>query len=81
MKKLLSTGLLAAALAAICLVTGSQITAQSAEQEGSAKKEGSAEKQGSAKTDDGMQIAGKVKSCIDCHASAKGDDYLFTNDE
>ena len=34
-----------------------------------------------AKTDDGMPIAGKVKSCIECHASAAGDDYIFTNDE
>jgi hypothetical protein len=29
---------------------------------------------------DGMKIAGRVKSCIECHASAKGDDYIFTND-
>lgn len=34
-----------------------------------------------AKTGEGMPIAGKVKSCIECHASAAGDDYVFTNDE
>jgi hypothetical protein len=33
------------------------------------------------KTDDGMPIAGKVKGCIQCHASAAGGDYIFMNDE
>lgn len=29
----------------------------------------------------GMQLSGKVKGCIQCHGSAKGEDYIFTNDE
>lgn len=28
-----------------------------------------------------MKLAGKVKGCINCHSSAKGDDYIFMNDE
>jgi len=28
-----------------------------------------------------MKLAGKVKGCINCHSTAKGDDYIFTNDE
>ncbi len=28
-----------------------------------------------------MPIAGKFKSCIDCHSSAGGDDYYFANDK
>ena len=27
-----------------------------------------------------MAIAGKAQGCIDCHAGAEGDDYLFFND-
>ena len=27
-----------------------------------------------------MAIAGKAQACIDCHAGAEGDDYLFFND-
>ncbi len=27
-----------------------------------------------------MRLAGKLKGCIDCHAGAGGDDYLFVND-
>lgn len=30
---------------------------------------------------DGKPIGGRVKSCIQCHANAAGDDYVFTNDE
>lgn len=30
------------------------------------------------KTPDGTPIAGKARGCISCHASAAGDDYLFT---
>ena len=30
---------------------------------------------------DEVKLAGKVKGCIDCHAKAKGKDYLFTNDK
>jgi hypothetical protein len=33
------------------------------------------------KTPQGMAIAGKVKSCVDCHARAKDGDYMFTNDK
>ena len=29
----------------------------------------------------GMRIAGRFKSCIECHSSAGGDDYLFSNDK
>ncbi|SDY57602.1 cytochrome P460 family protein [Citreimonas salinaria] len=29
-------------------------------------------------TPDGMPIAGKAQGCIDCHASAEGEDFLFT---
>lgn len=28
----------------------------------------------------GTELAGKVQSCIGCHASAAGDDYVYTND-
>ncbi|MDX1644866.1 MAG: cytochrome P460 family protein [Thermoanaerobaculia bacterium] len=35
---------------------------------------------GSVAEQEGMKLAGKVKSCIGCHASAVGDDYLYTND-
>ena len=28
----------------------------------------------------GMKLAGRVKSCIDCHAAADGGDYVFEND-
>ena len=32
--------------------------------------------------DDGeKKIAGKVGKCIECHADAKGDDFVFFNDE
>jgi hypothetical protein len=34
-----------------------------------------------AETGDGMPIAGRFKGCIECHASAAGDDYIFMNDE
>jgi len=27
-----------------------------------------------------MRLAGKVQSCIGCHSSAKGNDFVFTND-
>jgi len=27
------------------------------------------------------KIAGKVGKCIDCHADAKGNDFVFFNDE
>lgn len=30
---------------------------------------------------DGMRIAGRFKSCIECHSSADGGDYLFANDK
>ncbi|MDX1582044.1 MAG: cytochrome P460 family protein [Thermoanaerobaculia bacterium] len=30
---------------------------------------------------DGKALAGKVGSCIGCHASAKDDDYIYANDE
>jgi len=29
---------------------------------------------------EGMKLSGKVEGCINCHSSAKGGDYLFTND-
>jgi len=29
----------------------------------------------------GVKLSGKLKGCIECHSSAKGDDYIFTNDE
>lgn len=29
----------------------------------------------------GEPVAGKVQSCIECHGSAKGGDYIFTNDD
>ncbi len=32
-------------------------------------------------TKDDMPIAGQVGSCIDCHAKAKGNDYIFTNEK
>ncbi len=28
-----------------------------------------------------MKVSGRVKGCIECHQSAKGDDYLFSNDK
>jgi len=28
----------------------------------------------------GMKLSGKVEGCINCHSSAKGNDYIFTND-
>jgi len=28
----------------------------------------------------GMKLSGKVKGCIQCHDSAQGNDYIFTND-
>ena len=28
----------------------------------------------------GMKLSGKVQGCINCHSSAKGKDYVFTND-
>ena len=30
---------------------------------------------------DGIKISGKVKGCIECHSSAEGGDYIFTNDD
>lgn len=30
---------------------------------------------------EGMKLSGKVEGCINCHRSAKGDDYIFTNDQ
>lgn len=36
--------------------------------------------QGKVAMKDGMRIAGKVKSCIECHSSADGNDFLFVND-
>lgn len=33
-----------------------------------------------AKNDNGLAIAGKVKSCSECHAGAKDDDFVFSND-
>ncbi|MFG0284023.1 MAG: cytochrome P460 family protein [Phycisphaerales bacterium JB039] len=29
----------------------------------------------------GQLVAGKVQSCIECHETAAGDDYIFANDE
>lgn len=31
--------------------------------------------------DGGKPLAGRVKSCIDCHSTAKGGDYFFANDK
>ncbi len=30
---------------------------------------------------DGMKLAGRVKGCIECHASAQGNDFMFMNDQ
>ena len=30
---------------------------------------------------DGKKVSGRVQSCIQCHASAQGEDYIFSNDE
>jgi hypothetical protein len=35
---------------------------------------------GSVAQHEDMQVVGKVQSCIACHARARGDDYIFTND-
>ncbi|MFP3941324.1 MAG: cytochrome P460 family protein [Thermoanaerobaculia bacterium] len=35
---------------------------------------------GSVAQENGTELAGKVQSCIGCHASAAGDDYVYTND-
>lgn len=32
-------------------------------------------------TSSGKPMAGKVKSCIDCHTQAAGGDYVFSNDQ
>lgn len=36
---------------------------------------------GSVAQENGKTLAGKVPGCIGCHASAAGDDYVYTNDE
>ena len=36
---------------------------------------------GTVATQNGMQVAGKVASCIACHKTAGGGDYIFANDE
>lgn len=33
------------------------------------------------KTPQGTAVVGKVTSCINCHAEAKGGDYMFSNDK
>lgn len=38
------------------------------------------EPDGSVARENGQELAGKVQSCIGCHASAAGDDYVYTND-
>lgn len=35
---------------------------------------------GSLFTKNEMKLAGKVKGCIQCHSTAQGEDYIFTND-
>ncbi len=39
------------------------------------------EPDGRASRMEGRPVAGKVKMCIDCHSGAKGDDYVFINDD
>lgn len=36
---------------------------------------------GTVATMNGNRLAGKVQSCIECHSTAQGDDFIFSNDE